>query len=123
MATPNVIRNSTLNGTDAAQKLVLLARAAFDIDLPLKAIKKQGIENLNLNKIRNNGRITRLVAECRRASGGFVANVSPVELPLIIRLRVLRCRESFADSVSKRKVVGSWRAWCGTLAHDGSRFE
>lgn len=74
-----------LDGTDAAQKLVLLARAAFDIDLPLKSIARQGIESLNPHKIRetrNNGRITRLVAECRRATGGFVASVAPIELPL-----------------------------------------
>ena len=69
-----------LDGTDAAQKLVLLARAAFDIDLPPSSIKKKGIENLK--NVKNNGRITRLVAECRRTSGGFVASVSPVELPL-----------------------------------------
>jgi homoserine dehydrogenase len=74
-----------LDGTDAAQKLVLLARAAFDINLPLTSIEKQGIETLTPNKIqeaRNNGRITRLVAECRRTVGGLVASVSPVELPL-----------------------------------------
>jgi len=74
-----------LDGTDAAQKLVLLARAAFDIDLPLRSIEKQGIESLNPKRIReakNNGRVTRLVAECRRVSGGLVASVSPIELPL-----------------------------------------
>jgi homoserine dehydrogenase len=68
-----------LNGTDAAQKLVLLARAAFDVDLPLSSIKKQGIENLT--RIQNNGHVTRLVAECRREAQGFSATVSPVELP------------------------------------------
>jgi homoserine dehydrogenase len=74
-----------LDGTDAAQKLVLLARAAFGVDLPLRSIEKQGIESLNPKQIRdakNNGRVTRLVAECRRASEGFVASVSPIELPL-----------------------------------------
>jgi homoserine dehydrogenase len=74
-----------LDGTDAAQKLVLLARAAFDVDLPLRSIEKQGIESLNPKKIReanDNGRVTRLVAECRRTSVGFVASVSPIELPL-----------------------------------------
>lgn len=73
-----------LDGTDAAQKLVLLARAAFDIDLPLRSIEKHGIESLNVNKIReagNNGRITRLVAECHRTSQGITARVSPIELP------------------------------------------
>jgi homoserine dehydrogenase len=74
-----------LNGTDAAQKLILLVRAAFDIDLPLRSIKIQGIETLNINKLReakNNGRVTRLVAECRRESEGVAARVSPIELPL-----------------------------------------
>ncbi len=74
-----------LDGTDAAQKLVLLARAAFDFNLPLKSIERRGIESLNSHKIREarkNGCITRLVAECRRTSGGFVASVAPIELPL-----------------------------------------
>lgn len=74
-----------LNGTDAAQKLILLASAAFDIDLPLRSIETQGIEGLNANRIRvarNNGRVIRLVAECRRESRGFAAQVGPVELPL-----------------------------------------
>ncbi|HET9713997.1 MAG TPA: homoserine dehydrogenase [Pyrinomonadaceae bacterium] len=71
-----------LNGTDIAQKLILLAHAAFDI--PLSSIQKQGIENVNPKEVREtrkNGRVTRLVAECRREAHGFVASVSPVELP------------------------------------------
>jgi len=74
-----------LDGTDVAHKLILLARAAFDVDLSLSSIQKQGIENLKPSQIRdarNNGRITRLVAECRRERHGFAATVSPVELPL-----------------------------------------
>lgn len=74
-----------LNGTDAAQKLILLARAAFDVDLPLSAIETHGIQDLNANQIqtaRNDGRLTRLVAEVSRESHGFAAKVSPVELPL-----------------------------------------
>jgi homoserine dehydrogenase len=73
-----------LNGTDAAQKLILLARAAFDVDLPLSSIRKQGIESIGPNRIRqaqNNGRITRVVAECRREHHGFAATVSVVALP------------------------------------------
>jgi len=73
-----------LNGTDAAQKLILLARAAFDVDLPLRSIERQGIESLNINKIRDAhdaGRVTRLVAECRRTPAGFTASVLPIELP------------------------------------------
>jgi len=67
-----------LDGTDAAQKLILLARAAFDIDLPLSSIHKRGIENVQLKKT---ARVTRLVAECRREADGLIATVSPVELP------------------------------------------
>jgi homoserine dehydrogenase len=73
-----------LNGTDAAQKLILLARAAFDVDLSSSSIETCGIQELNATQVRharNNGRITRLVAECRRESRGFAAKVSPVELP------------------------------------------
>jgi homoserine dehydrogenase len=72
-----------LNGTDAAQKLILLAHAAFDI--PLASIQQQGIENLKPDQVReakNKGRVIRLVAECRREPHGFVANVAPVQLPL-----------------------------------------
>jgi homoserine dehydrogenase len=71
-----------LSGTDVAQKLILLAHAAFDI--PLSSIQKQGIENLKPKQIReakNNDRATRLVAECRREVHGVVASVFPVELP------------------------------------------
>lgn len=68
-----------LNGTDAAQKLILLARAAFDADLPLSSINRQGIENLQHTK--KTGHVTRLVAECRREANGFAATVSPIALP------------------------------------------
>lgn len=74
-----------LDGTDSAQKLILLAKAAFDVDLSMSSIQKQGIENLNSKQVghaRTNGRVTRLVAECRREPDGFNASVSPAELPL-----------------------------------------
>ena len=72
-----------LDGTDAAHKLILLARAAFDIDLPLSSVYKEGLEKLNTKQIReakNNGRTLRLLAECLRETHGFTATVSPVEL-------------------------------------------
>ncbi len=72
-----------LSGTDIEQKLILLAHAAFDI--PVSSIQKQGIENLKPKQVReakNNGRATRLVAECRREVHGVVASVFPVELRL-----------------------------------------
>ena len=72
-----------LNGTDVEQKLILLAHAAFDVRL--SSVQTQGIENLDPTKIREarkNGRVIRLVAECRRDTHGLVASVSPVELAL-----------------------------------------
>ena len=68
-----------LNGTDAAQKLILLARAAFDVDLPFSSIHRQGIENLDPQHLK---KTTRLVAECRRECNDFAATVSPIELEL-----------------------------------------
>jgi homoserine dehydrogenase len=72
-----------LNGADAAHKLILLARAAFDIELPFAAILRQGIEQLdeaNLRRAKERGRTVRLVAECRRVKDGLTASVAPVEL-------------------------------------------
>jgi homoserine dehydrogenase len=69
-----------LDGTDVAQKLILLAKAAFDVELPFNSIQRQGLQDLKAN-VKNNGRITRLVAECRREPHGFTATVSPVDLP------------------------------------------
>lgn len=91
-----------LDGTDAAQKLILLARAAFDVDLPLSSIDKRGIEDVQPKK---NGRVTRLVAECRRHNNGFVASVSPVELPLdhpLARVRGIENRLLIQSQTGKR---------------------
>ena len=74
-----------LEGIDAAQKLILLARAAFAINLPLPSINRQGIQRLNAEIIRQaqkRGHTVRLVAECRQSAGGGEASVRPVELPL-----------------------------------------
>jgi homoserine dehydrogenase len=74
-----------LEGIDAAQKLILLARAAFGINLPLPSINRQGIQRLNAEIIRQaqkRGHTVRLVAECRQSAGGSEASVRPVELPL-----------------------------------------
>jgi homoserine dehydrogenase len=73
-----------LNGTDAAQKLIILVRAAFDICLPLDAIDREGVEHLNLDGLRSaraKGRAVRLVASARRADDEIIASVAPTELP------------------------------------------
>lgn len=74
-----------LNGIDAAQKLVLLTRAAFDVNLPLGSIPCEGIEGLNsetLRRSREQGKTPRLVVECRRTAHRIQASVGPVDLPL-----------------------------------------
>jgi homoserine dehydrogenase len=73
-----------IDGIDAAQKLVLLARVAFDIRLPLRSISLEGIRALNSETIRSareRGRTVRLVAKCHETSAGLVeASVRPIEL-------------------------------------------
>jgi homoserine dehydrogenase len=97
-----------LDGTDAAQKLILLARAAFDVDLPLTSIYRQGIENLQHTK-----KTTRLVAECRREANGFTATVSPVELPLDHPL-------AHVSGVENRLLIQSQTGKCWDISGDGA---
>ena len=74
-----------LEGIDAAQKLILLARAAFDVSLPLHTINRKGIQGLSAETMRQaqaRGQTVRLVVECRKAGDRIEASVAPVELPL-----------------------------------------
>ena len=78
-----------LDGFDAAQKVILLARAAFDTNLPIQTIVRKGIQGLNPDIMRQageRGRTIRLVAECKKSDGRVVASVMPVELPVNHRL-------------------------------------
>jgi len=77
--------HADLDGLDAAQKLILLTRAAFDFNLPMNAVPRRGLEGLNPRILRNvheQGKIVRLIADCQRIAGRIKANVRPVELPL-----------------------------------------
>ena len=73
-----------LDGTDAAQKLLLLAREAFGVSLPFDAIERAGIDRIDpgwVSEARGRGRAVRLIASCRReADEMLVASVKPVEL-------------------------------------------
>jgi homoserine dehydrogenase len=74
-----------LDGTDAAQKLILLARAAFGVSLRLAKISQRGIEHLSaevLREGRKRGCTIRLVASCRSNATSLEARVAPVELPI-----------------------------------------
>lgn len=73
-----------LSGMDAAQKLSLLVRAAFDINLRPESAPRQGIEDLTaeqLNDAGNRGNTIRLVAACCRSGDDLEVSVKPVELP------------------------------------------
>ena len=71
-----------LDGTDAAQKLALLAREAFGVDLRFDEIKRVGIESIGgqLQDARAAGKIVRLVAECAWTEEGIKASVKPKQL-------------------------------------------
>jgi homoserine dehydrogenase len=74
-----------LNGTDAAQKLILLARQAFGISLPFAAVAREGIDQIDpqlVRKAHDEGQTVRLIASCRRESDGLKASVKPFVLSL-----------------------------------------
>jgi homoserine dehydrogenase len=72
-----------LNGTDAAQKVSLLARQSFGEILPVSEIQREGIDKLtpqDLSAARSRGNIYRLIAECVNTPDGIRASVKPVEI-------------------------------------------
>jgi homoserine dehydrogenase len=72
-----------LDGSDAAQKLSLLAREAFDVDLPWESIPRRGISGLDERaraEALRRGRRVRLVACVERVGGGLRASVQPIDL-------------------------------------------
>jgi homoserine dehydrogenase len=72
-----------LDGSDAAQKLSLLAREAFGVSLPWADIPRRGIADLDgcaaAEAVRR-GRRLRLVASCERKEDGLRASVQPLDL-------------------------------------------
>jgi homoserine dehydrogenase len=72
-----------LDGSDAAQKLSLLAREAFGVDLPWESIPRRGIGDLDErapSEALRRGRRVRLIACAERVDGGLRASVQPVDL-------------------------------------------
>jgi len=72
------------SGIDSAQKVMLLARAAFGASPTLDSISRKGIEGLNTQKLKQaeqRGEAVRLVARCYRSEKGIEASVEPVALP------------------------------------------
>jgi len=73
-----------LNGTDAAQKLSLLIRQSFGLDIPVESIDRDGIDGLTpgeVSEVGKRGNVIRLVAECNQSPDGIKASVRTIELP------------------------------------------
>jgi len=108
-----------LNGTDATQKLILLARKAFGVSLPFDSIERIGIEDIDAQWLRDSrakGQVVRLVASCQHGTDGLKASVKPVELPqtdpLASASGVENClvveTESGASFIVSGKGAGRW---------------
>lgn len=72
-----------LDGSDAAQKLCLMARAAFSATLSLDAIDRAGVEQLTPDEVVRagaDGSRLRLVATCERERDAIRASVRPERL-------------------------------------------
>jgi len=73
-----------LNGTDAAHKLILLARSAFSVPLQFDSIERDSFEDLDPEFIREKaqrGEIVRFVATCKRVDDGLTAGIKSTVLP------------------------------------------
>jgi homoserine dehydrogenase len=71
--------SSDLNGSDAAYKITILARAAFGEPFPFDQVQKCGIEHIrraDVQAARASGKVLRLVATCTRDPEGFTAQES-----------------------------------------------
>jgi homoserine dehydrogenase len=72
-----------LDGTDASQKLILLAREAFGTAPRFEQIDRvgiQGVDGVRARDAATRGRTIRLVASCEQVGDQILANVRPEEL-------------------------------------------
>src|SRR5581483_3629529 len=75
--------SSDLDGSDVACKLVLIARAAFGLDLPFASVHRVGISEVDPRHVfdlSKSGSAVRLVGSLRRDHDGITAEVKPVVL-------------------------------------------
>ncbi len=111
--------SSDLTGLDAAHKLVIVARAAFGVDLSIAQIDCRGIDDIDPEEVRAvhaAGSAVRLVASCRRTREGIAASVCPLRLPADHPLaqprdeqnRVLIQPEAGAAVIADGKGAGRW---------------
>ncbi len=98
-----------LNGTDTAQKLSLLAHAAFERWLPWQSIARTGIEAIDRRQVRDaraGGGALRLVATLKGNRTRLDAAVEPVVVPLA---------DPMAAATGAQNVVRVIGRGCGTL--------
>ncbi len=111
--------SNDLTGLDAAHKLVIVARAAFGVDLAVAQIDCRGIDDIDpvaVRAVREAGAAVRLVASCRRTPEGIAARVCPLRLPADHPLaqprdeqnRVLIQPEVGAAVIADGKGAGRW---------------
>ena len=75
--------SADLDGSDVACKLVLIARAAFGVDLPFASVHRVGIAEVDPRHVfdlSKSGSAVRLLGSLHRDAGGITADVQPVVL-------------------------------------------
>jgi len=74
-----------LDGWDAASKIAILAQAVLDVDVSIDDVVREGIRDVDLNRLRGAkscGACVRLMATAvRRSDGGYDLRVAPQEIP------------------------------------------
>ena len=92
-----------LNGTDAADKIAVLAWLAFGVDPERVAVETCGLPDDLERAVRDAkaaGGALRLVAEVRRSADGIVASVQPIQLERSDPLAAARDEESIIQIAS-----------------------
>jgi homoserine dehydrogenase len=82
-----------VSGTDAAHKLVILARHAFARWLPVSAVKTSGIERVSLGdfeEARRDGQTLKLIADAEATNGTVSLKVGIEKIPLAEPLAGIR---------------------------------
>jgi homoserine dehydrogenase len=85
--------SADVSGTDAAHKLVILARHAFARWLPVSAVKTSGIERVSLGdfeEARRDGQTLKLIADAEATNGTVSLKVGIEKIPLAEPLAGIR---------------------------------
>ncbi len=109
-----------LDGSDAACKLILLARAAWGIAIPFESIVRRGIVGITAPPV---GKTWRLVASLQQTENGIAAQVQPQLLeehhPLATVREEENCiliRSASATHRFHGRGAGRWPTTCAVMA-------